>query len=231
MSYTPQTPLVEQRHAGGFIVSLANGHQSIDQVLLTEGFGRVEAGTVLADAASTYTAAGTATTGNTGNGTMSDAVAQAPALAGTYVVTFTSKKEFLVVNPSGASVPAQGGTIDLDGAGVVDSPGVVGTVFNSQGIGFLITAGTKAFVSGDSFTIAVTETGGGWTPFNSTSTDVTAYGLLYRLTDTTNGSATAAAVVRNAEVNGSELVWDSSLTAAQQNTAIAALKSQGVVSR
>ncbi|VVP61660.1 hypothetical protein PS870_06401 [Pseudomonas fluorescens] len=231
MSYTPQTPLVEQRHAGGFIVSLANGHQSIDQVLLTEGFGRIEAGTVLADAASTYTATGTATTANTGTGTMSDAVAQAPALMGTYVVTFTSKTEFSVVNPNGAPVPAQGGTIDLEGEGVVDSPGTTGTVFNSQGIGFLITVGTKAFIVGDSFTLAVTETGGGWTPLSSTSADVTAYGLLYRVTDTSHGSATAAAVVRNAEVNGSELVWDSSLSAAQQDAAIAALKAQGILSR
>ncbi|NWC92627.1 MULTISPECIES: head decoration protein [unclassified Pseudomonas] len=231
MSYVPQTPLVEQRHAGGFIVSLANGHQSIDQVLINQGFGRVEAGTVLADVASAYTATGTATAGNTGNGTMSGVVAQAPALTGTYIVTLTSETEFLVVNPNGEPVPAQGGTIDLSAEGVADSPGAVGAVFNSQGIGFLVAAGSAAFVSGDSFNIVVAETGGGWTPLNSASADVAAYGLLYRVTDTTNGPATAAAVVRNAEVNGSELVWDPSLTAAQQDAAIVALKSQGVVQR
>lgn len=231
MSYTPQTPLVEQRHAGGFIVSLANGHQSIDQVLMAQGFGRVQAGTVLGYVASTYTAAGTATAGNTGNGAMSGLAVQAPALAGTYTVTFISETEFSVVNPNGEPVPASGGTIDLDDKGVVDGPGVIGTVFNSQGIGFLIAAGAAAFIEGDSFKVVVADIGGGWTPLNSASSGVTAYGLLYSVTDTANGQATAAAVVRYAEVNGSELVWDSSLSASQQNAALAALKSQGVISR
>ena len=231
MSYTPQTPLLEQRHAGGFIVSLANGHQSIDQVLVAQGFGRVQAGTVLGYVAATYTAAGSATAGNTGNGTMSGLAAQAPALVGTYTITFISPTEFSVVNPNGEPVPAQGGTIDLDDAGVVNGPGVIGTVFNSQGIGFLIAAGATAFAEGDSFSIAVANTGASWAPITSASSGVTAYGLLYGVTDTTNGPATAAAVVRFAEVNASELVWDSSLSAAQQNVAVAALKGQGVISR
>jgi hypothetical protein len=40
------TPLVETLHDGGFIVSVANGHRSIDQITLT-GAAKVLAGTVL----------------------------------------------------------------------------------------------------------------------------------------------------------------------------------------
>jgi|SRR5471032_209132 len=231
MSYVPQTPLVEQRHAGGFIVSLANGHQSIDQVLLAQGSGRLQPGTVIGYAAATYTTTGAATVGNTGNGTLSGLAAVAPALAGTYTISLISATEFTVTNPNGETVSAQGGTVDVSEGTVVVGAGTVGTVFNAQGIGFLVAAGATAFIAGDSFTIAVTDTGGGWAPITSASSGVTAYGLLYSVTDTTNGPVNAAAVVRQAEVNASELVWDASLSAAQQNTTAAALKAQGILSR
>ncbi|EJM20176.1 hypothetical protein PMI21_01078 [Pseudomonas sp. GM18] len=231
MSYTPQTPLVEQRHAGGFIVSIGNGHQSIDRVEMTQGFGRLMAGTVIAFSTATFTATGAATSGNTGNGTLTGAVATYPALAGTYTIKLISSTEFTVTNPNGELVPALGGTVEIDDDGVVVGPGTVGTVFNAQGIGFLLAAGATAFIEGDGFTIAVTDTGGGWAPLKSSSSGVTSYGLLYSVTDTANAGVMAAAVVRQAEVNAAELIWDASLSATQQNTATAALKAQGVISR
>ena len=231
MSYTPQTPLVENRHAGGFIVSLANGHQSIDQITLAGGHGNLQAGTVLGFTSETYTATGAATTGNTGNGTIGGAVAIAPALAGSYTISMNSATEFMVTNPNGEPVPAEGGTVDLDGETVVTGPGTVGVVFNAKGLGFLLTAGATAFIEGDSFTIAVTDTGAAWAPVISTSSSITEYGLLYRGTDTTNGPHAAAAVVRQAEINLAELVWDASLSATQQNAAVTGLKAQAVIAR
>lgn len=231
MTYTPQTPLVENRHAGGFIVSLANGHQSIDAVTLAGAHGRLQAGTVIAFTSETFTATGAATAGNTGNGTLGGAAAVVPALAGTYTVSMISATEFMVTNPNGETVQALGGSVDPGGDQVVTGPGTVGVVFNSQGIGFLVTAGATAFIEGDSFTIAVTDTGAAWAPVTSTSSGITQYGLLYRGVDTTNGAAHAAVVVRHAEVNQAELVWDSSLSAAQQDSATAGLKAQGVISR
>lgn len=231
MSYVPQTPLVEQRHAGGFIVSLANGHQSIDHVLLMQGSGRLQPGVVIGYASGNYAAAGVATVGNTGDGTLSGIAVVSPALAGTYTISLISATEFTVANPNGEVVPAQGGTVDVSEGVVVVGAGTVGAVFNAQGIGFVVTTGTAAFIAGDSFTIVVTDTGGGWAPITGTSGDVTAYGLLYGVTDTTSGPANAAAVVRQAEVNASELVWDASLSAAQQNSVTAALQAQGILSR
>ncbi|NWA24050.1 head decoration protein [Pseudomonas gingeri] len=231
MAYTPQTPLVENRHAAGFIVSLSNGHQSIDGVTLAGGHGRLQAGSVIGFTSETFTATGAAVTGNTGNGTMSGLAATAPAVAGIYTISMISDTEFMVTNPNGEPVPALGGTVDPEGGTVVTGPGTVGIVFNSKGIGFLIAAGATAFIAGDGFTITVTDTGGGWAPVTASSSGITQYGLLYGGVDTTNGDTRATAVVRYAEVNMAELVWDTSLTAAQQNAAALGLKTQGVISR
>ncbi len=37
MVYVPQTPLVESWHTGGFVVSMASGHRSIDRATLAAG--------------------------------------------------------------------------------------------------------------------------------------------------------------------------------------------------
>lgn len=232
MSYVPQVPLVENRHAGGFIVSQANGHLSIDGVQLSGGHGLLQAGTVLGYSALNYTAVGAAVAGNTGNGALSGLAAKYPAMVGIYTVTLISDTEFIVETPNGQPVPASGGTVDPgDDQDVVTGPGTVGEVFNAHGIGFKLTAGATAFVEDDSFTITVTETGEGWRPVTSTSADITRYGVLYRMTDTERGDVHAAAVVRHAEVNAEELIWDASLSAAQQNAATAALELQAVIQR
>ncbi|UPG86850.1 head decoration protein [Luteibacter aegosomatis] len=232
MTYTPQTPLRETRHPGGFLVSQANGHLSIDEILVNGGHGRLQPGTILASAATTYAGTGAAGEDNTGNGTIGAIAITAPAIAGTYTVTLISDTEFTVTNPNGEPVPARGGTVEFpDDDGVVVGPGTVGEVFNSEGVGFLITAGSTAFVEGDTFTVAVTAAGGGWAPLASSTSGATGYGILYGVADTTNGPAPAAAVVRQAEVNLAELVWDASLTAAQQDAGLASLKTQGVIAR
>jgi hypothetical protein len=231
MTYVPQTPLIETRHPFGFIVSQANGHQSVDHIVLNGGHGRLQPGTVLAATATTYAGVGTAGGSNTGNGTIAAVAATAPAIAGTYTVTLLSDTEFQVTNPNGVPVPASAGGVDFEDDDVVTGPGTVGTVFNAGGIGFLVAAGSTPFVEGDVFTIAVTVTGGGWAPLTSATTSPTGYGLLCGIADTTNGPVPAVAFKRNGEVNLSELVWDTSLTAAQQDAGIAALNAQGVLAR
>jgi len=215
MSYIPQTPLVEQYHNAGFIVSLANGHQSIDQVQFAAGFGRILPGTVIADVPATFTASSTAGSSNVGNGTVGSFTAQPPAPAGAYTVTFSSATAFAVTNPFGVAIGA----------------GVTGTAFGGAGVEFTITAGATAFAAGDTFSLALAWTGGGWAPLVSTTASPIAYAILRDLADATHNIATAAAVVRSAEVNGFELVWDASLNVHQQDTALAALKLVGIVAR
>jgi hypothetical protein len=215
MTYVPQTPLVEQYHNAGFLISLANGHQSIDQVQFASGLGRLLPGLVIVDVALTYTAVAAAGGSNVGNGTVGSITAQPPAFAGAYAVHFTDATNFSVTNPSGVAV------------GV----GVVGTAFGGGGLEFTITAGATAFAANDSFTVTIAFTGGGWMPLTSTSSTPIAYAILRDLADSTNRIATAAAVVRSAEVSLGELVWDSSLNIHQKDTALAALKLVGIIGR
>lgn len=214
MTYTPQTPLVEQFHNAGFIVSLANGHQSIDQVQFAAGLGRLSPGLIIADVALTYTAT-PATGTNTGNGTIGSITAQPPALAGAYSVVFTDATDFTVTNPYGVVV----------GAG---QPGVA---FGGAGLEFTIAAGSTPFAANDSFTVTVAWTGGGWAPLTSTTGTPLAYAILRDFTDASVRAATSAAVVRGAEVNRSELVWDASVNVHLQDTALAALKAVGILAR
>nr|GAT43699.1 predicted protein [Mycena chlorophos] len=219
------------RHDGGFIVSQANGHLSIDPINVNSGNGKLQAGTLLASTATTYAGTATAGSGNTGNGTFAGIAVEAPALAGNYTVNMISPTEFEVLDPNGEPVPMTGGTTDVSTGEVVTGPGTVGEVFNGGGVGFLISAGSTAFVVGDTWTLAVTETGGGWAPVTSSTSSPIKYAILYGFVDTTNNSQPASGFVRDGEVNLSELIFDPSLSAAQQNSAVAALAGQGVIAR
>lgn len=138
------TPFAETFHNGGFVVSLANGHQSIDQGTLTGGV-KVLAGTVLGSVTSALTAAAAALGTNTGNGTFGAITPQAaPAtMIGAYGILLTSATAFTVTAPDGQT-----------------AAGTVGTPFTGLGVGFTITAGGTPFVANDSFTLTTTATPG-----------------------------------------------------------------------
>ncbi|KWR88773.1 head decoration protein [Cupriavidus sp. IDO] len=134
------TPFQETLHNGGFIVSQANGHQSIDQGTLTGGV-KVLAGTVLGTVTSAVTAAAAALGANTGNGTFGAITPQAaPAtMIGVYNILFTAATAFTVTAPDGQT-----------------ATGSTGVAFSALGVGFTITAGGTAFVAGDTFTVTTT---------------------------------------------------------------------------
>lgn len=134
------TPFQETFHNGGFLVSQANGHQSIDQGTLTGGV-KVLAGTVLGAVTSALTAAAAALGANTGNGTFGAITPQvAPAtMIGVYNVLFTAATAFTVTAPDGQA-----------------ATGSTGVAFSALGIGFTITAGGTAFVAGDTFAVTTT---------------------------------------------------------------------------
>jgi len=138
------TPFQENWHNGGFLVSQANGHQSIEQGTLTGGV-KVLAGTVLGLVLSALTASAAALGANTGNGTFGTITPQAaPAtMIGAYSVALTSSSAFTVTAPDGQT-----------------ATGSVGSGFSGLGIGFTITAGGTPFAAGDSFTLTTTATPG-----------------------------------------------------------------------
>lgn len=137
------TPLVENYHDGGFMVSEANGHISRDTIVLTGG-ANVLPGTILGLLTAGAAAVAAALGANTGNGTFGaiTTVAQ-PTMIGDYKVLFTGATTFNVTAPNGAV-----------------AAGVTGTPFNNLGVVFTITAGGTPFIAGDSFTVTAAPTVG-----------------------------------------------------------------------
>jgi len=206
------TPLQEQLHNSGFIVSEAPGHQSRDQITLTGGM-LVLAGTVLGQITisnGSPVASSIAGSANVGNGTL--AIGTQPQAgytpAGVFAITFTDPTHFSIAGPNGFNE--------------VDLP--VGAAFNADGMIFTITAGGTAFAVGDAFQITVTSPGstGQYRPLNPAATDGSqvAAAILFATKDVTQANKPALAMTRHAEVNGSELIWPSSITGAQQTAAL-----------
>lgn len=139
--------LTELRHAGGFMVSEANGRRSRDAVTVDQNQALVPGqvlGMAIAGDGAFAAAAAAAVGGNTGNGTVSAPSVGAGALTptiGTYRLVAIAATKFEVFDPLGNMI----------------GEGTTGTAFAAQ-IGFTITAGGTAFVAGDAFTVAVTET-------------------------------------------------------------------------
>ncbi len=164
----PQTPLTENWHDGGFIVSQSAGHRFIDQAVLT-GAARVLAGTVLGRKTTGASAVAAALGTNTGNGTFGAITpVSVPTQIGVYALAFTDATHFTATAPN-----AQTAT------------GTTGVAFSALGIGFTITAGGTAFVAGDTFAITTTDApdkptaaavAGGGNTGNGTSSAVTTTG-------------------------------------------------------
>ena len=310
MGQPTYTPFQETFHNGGFIVSLANGHQSVDQGTLTGGV-KVLSGTVLGTVTSALTAAAAALGANTGNGTFGTITPQAaPAtMIGVYNILFTAATAFTVTAPDGQTATgttgvafsalgigftitaggtafvagdsftvtatatpgnpsvtsAAGGTntgngtlgsltaagyaakvgvyaVEFDDAThfIVSDPtgaevghGTTGVAFKAGGLSFTITAGGTAFVPGDSFAITVAAGSGKYKPFDPANVDGSQIpsGILFATKDVTSADKPCAVVVRQCEVNASELVWPTGMSAAAITAALAQLKSLGIQPR
>lgn len=152
---------------------------------------------------------------NTGNGTFGPITVATPATAGVYVVNFESPTAFIIEGPTGAEF----------------GHGSTGTAFNAGGLGFTITAGATAFAAGDSFTVTVAPGPPGFVPFTGV---MPAVAILFNRASVSAGSSRKVAVVaRQAEVNGAEIQWDSSVAsnAAVQAAALVQLAALGIVAR
>jgi hypothetical protein len=152
----------------------------------------------------TATAAARTTPANTGNGTMSAVTVSQGAIEGVYTVEFVSATEYNVISPAGA----------------VLGQGVNGTAYSGAGgLAFTTTAGGTAFVAGDAFliTMAVNANNGVYAPLNLLAQDGSQIpaAVLFNETDASQSNVNATVIIRDAEVNGSELIYPFSATAAQ----------------
>lgn len=164
------------------------------------------------------TAAAVAGGTNTGNGTSSavTTTGYAPTV-GVYTVEFDDATHFVVSGPNGQEI----------------GHGVAGTAFTGGGLNFTITAGGTAFVPGDSFSVTVAAGAGKWVPCTASATDGSqnAAGICFGVSDASLNDVMGAIVVRQCEVNTSELVWDASMNAASQAAALVLLKANGIIPR
>lgn len=207
------TPITENWHAEGFVVSEANGRRSRDQGTLASG-QKVVAGTVLASIPGT-TATAAALRTNTGNGTFGTINVLEPAGPGVYALTMETATTFEVTDPKGEEV----------------GHGSTGVAFAVGGLSFTLTAGGTAFVQGDAFTLTVT---GQYSVYDPTLNDGSAIATAISLNDTdaTSAAKHIAVFARSGEVNQSELVWGTNATTAgQKAAALASLASRGIIAR
>lgn len=155
---------------------------------------------------------------NTGNGTLGSLTANGYApQVGVYTVEFVDATRFVVSDPTGSEV----------------GHGVTGTAFSGGGLGFTITAGVTAFAPADSFTITVSAGSGKWRAWDPGNADGSqnAAGILFGTKDVTLADKPALAITRQAEVNASELVWPTGISAAQIASGTAQLKTLGILAR
>ncbi|KWC36745.1 hypothetical protein WL48_14345 [Burkholderia ubonensis] len=220
MTYVSIPPLNEQWHAGGFLVSQAEGRRSMNRVTIAGG-AKLYPGTVLGQqtigGAPVGTAAALGT--NTGNGTIGAITVATGTPPGVFTVEFDDDTHFIVSSPAGAEI----------------GHGVTGTPFSAGGVGFTITAGATAFAPADSFTLTVATSAPSlkYVPVTSTAIDGSqiAAAILYGIADAAEGDVNAAVVARDAEFNASELLWDPSMDAGNRAAALIQLAKQGLISR
>lgn len=212
------TPIKHRKVVGDWLKSEeSNGSRySRDNVVIAKNNGILISGTVLG-LLSVGSAVASLEIDNTGNGTIAPGVVGTGAQLGTYRINFTSATAFTVVDPSGDTV----GT------------GTVGTLFNTGGVSFTITAGSKAFKAGDEGAVTIDPGSGKYVPFDPSGTGgaEVAKAILAEDVDASSTTLDAAgsAVVRHAQIAPSGLTWKTGTTDAQIAAALAALRTQGIL--
>jgi len=207
--------IAEGKHAGCFLISEANNTRSRE--LGTLATGDLDAGTVLGQV--TSASAVTADGENTGNGTAGAATLGTDAENGTYTLTCTAEASnagtFSVVTPAGIALD------DL----------TIAAAYTSGHINLTIADGAEDFDIGDIFTIDVII--GEYAIFNAGASDGTeaTKAILWDNVDASSAEQDCVVLVRDCEVNGDELTWNSGTTEVQEQTAIAALAALGIIIR
>jgi len=197
------TVLTEGRHPGEFIMTEANGMRSRDKITIKSGAGVVLPGTVLGKVAVAGATSAAKAGGNTGNGTLTLDVTTpvlAGAKAGIYTVRCiaadTDAATFLVEDPDGNAI----GQVEL------------GATF-SDDIKFVVADGGTDFVVGDGFDITIAAGSGKYVPCPNTAVDGSQVAVAINIyeVDATSADVDVAAITRDAEVNGNELEYASSV--------------------
>jgi len=206
--------LTETTHAGGFIISEANGNRSRENGTLNSGQNCV-AGEVLGRI---MTAAGAKISG-TGDGAIGAVTIGPAAQVGTYVLIGIAESAnagtFSVTAPDGSALPNL----------------TVAAAYSSQHINLTVADGANDWDIAD--VIHVTVTGGDYEALDPAATtgEQTACAILYDGVDASSADAACVVVARDAVVNGGELTWPSGISDANKALAISRLAARGILIR
>lgn len=216
--------MTEGRHAGEFLLSEADGMRSRDNITVKTGAGVLAAGTVLGKETVGAANAAAKAGGNTGNGVLTmDAVTPVKqgAKAGIYTVRCIA-------------AAANGGTFRVENpAGDVIGDVLVAATFDDD-IKFSIADGAADFIVGDGFDITVAAGGGKYvaSPAAGVTGAESASAVLLDKVDATAADVKAAAITRDAEVNGKLLTYAASVDDDPKKAAKAAeLAAAGIIVR
>lgn len=212
------TELKEGQHKSEFLVTEGRGRISRETATILSGqqlkaghvLGKVSVGEALAEAS----------TGNTGDGTMSSVTLGAGAKEGDYTLTCLE--------------PAAGaGVFSIeDPEGVTIGTAEVGAAF-SGAVNFTISAGSADFVAGDLFTITVSAGSGKYKEYNPANTDGSeaVAGILLDNVNAVDGDKEVAILSRHAEVNEAELVWFEGASDTQKAVAFSEFRKKTILAR
>ncbi|MEW6775024.1 MAG: head decoration protein [Bdellovibrionota bacterium] len=160
--------------------------------------------------------------GNTGDGAMGAVTLGAEAVPGVYKLRITKAAanagDFQVTDPQG----------DVIGVGTV------GVAFAGAHLNFTLADGSADFIVGDGFDITVPAGAGKVKEIDFAATDGTedAYGVLVHAVTAPNGvDARGVAIVRDADLRNTGLVWPGGATDAQKSAALDQLAARGIVIR
>lgn len=164
---------------------------------------------------------GTADGGNTGTGTMTGVAAGAKTKIGSYVATCTGAAEnggtFAVVAPDGSALPVA----------------AVGVAYGNEQLNFTINDGATDFAVGDIFTVEVAAGSGKIVPVAADAVDgsQTAYGFMAAACDASSADKAGVAVIRDAIIVPTNLVWPDGASAGEKAAWLAELADAGIVTR
>ena len=182
-------------------------------------------GAVLGKITKSTPTTGTADSGNTGGGTCASVTAGALAKLGTYTITCLT----YVASPLAATFEVK----DPDGNLLPEAS--LAAYVNSQ-INFDMADGSPAITVGDIWTIPIVAGSGSVRAINFDGVDGSqdAYGFLTAAADATDGAVDGVAIVRDADIVSTDLVWpvtSPAVSAAQKAAALAQLALKGIVER
>lgn len=202
------TKFNEGRHPGEFLMMEANGFRSRGKATVKSGAGKFDPGTILGKITCGAATSAAKSGGNTGTGTLvldASTPILSGAIPGVYQVRFVTATVFNVIGPDGKSI----------GSGAIGgSNGNTMTFANV--IKFALTQAATVFVIGDGFDITIAAGSGKYIPSPNALTagaegaEIACAVAIYG-GDATSADVDVAIIERDAEINWSRVVFDSTV--------------------